>query len=359
MNRIGLITFHDTLNYGSLLQTFSLYKAIESLNYDITLIDYKCDSICKRESTYTWSECLTWKDYIKCILYSKKLIKRKKKFWQFINQNMKVSKVFTREDIGQANDLFEIFMVGSDIVWGVEITKYDYTYMLDFANDKTKLAFSSSIGCKWEKKDEMEIQKYLEKFNDITVRETDAAEWVGNLIHREINVTCDPTMLWSGYFWRNYISLDYKPKGKYVLAYMATDDRKNVKDAIYYGRKNKLPVYYIAPSKIVLGAKAIYPESFQEWLTLLANAEVIFTASYHGLLFSLYFEKNFFYYNRGNKSRMISLGNELNIHHREGTDDNIQLDRLVDYPKVNEILNRKREDSWKRLTEMLKRCDLN
>lgn len=357
MNRVGLITFHDTLNYGSILQAYSLYKAIESLNYDITLIDYKCSSIGIRESTYKWSDCLTWKDYIKSILYSKTLTRRKDNFWQFMNQNMKVSEAFTRENIGQANELFEIFMVGSDIVWGLEITKNDYTYMLDFVNDKIRLAFSSSIGCKWEKNDEKDIQKYLSKFADITVRERDAADWVENLIHREIQVTCDPTMLWTADFWRSFTSIVYKSKKKYVIAYMSTDDRKSVRDAICYGKKNKLSVYYISFGKIVPGVKTIRPESFQEWLTLLADAEVIFTASYHGLLFSLYFEKKFFYYNRGNRSRMVSLANELDIHHREGTDNNIQLDRLIDYSKVRKILDRKRNISWKRLTEMLKQFE--
>ena len=40
MKKIGLITIHDTLNYGSLLQTYALYKAIESLGVEIELIDY-------------------------------------------------------------------------------------------------------------------------------------------------------------------------------------------------------------------------------------------------------------------------------------------------------------------------------
>ena len=39
MKKIGLITIHDTLNYGSLLQTYALYKAIESLGVEIELID--------------------------------------------------------------------------------------------------------------------------------------------------------------------------------------------------------------------------------------------------------------------------------------------------------------------------------
>ena len=52
MKKIGLITIHDTFNYGSLLQTYALYKAIESLGVEIELIDYKCKAIMDRETTY-------------------------------------------------------------------------------------------------------------------------------------------------------------------------------------------------------------------------------------------------------------------------------------------------------------------
>lgn len=47
--KIGLLTFHDTTNFGSLLQTFGLYKKILDLGYDIEVVDYQCKSIMKRE----------------------------------------------------------------------------------------------------------------------------------------------------------------------------------------------------------------------------------------------------------------------------------------------------------------------
>lgn len=64
MKKIGLITIHDTLNYGSLLQTYALYKAIESLGVEIELIDYKCKAIMDRETTYPLSQCRNIKDNV-------------------------------------------------------------------------------------------------------------------------------------------------------------------------------------------------------------------------------------------------------------------------------------------------------
>ena len=41
------------------------------------------------------------------------------------------------------------------------------------------------------------------------------------------------------------------------------------------------------------------------------HANTVFTASYHGLLYSLYFHKNGYYYYHENKSRMESLGEKI------------------------------------------------
>ena len=56
MANYGLITIHDTLNYGSLLQAFSLYKAVETLEADVEILDYQCKAIADRETTYTLRE---------------------------------------------------------------------------------------------------------------------------------------------------------------------------------------------------------------------------------------------------------------------------------------------------------------
>ena len=47
--KIGLLTIHNTQNYGSLLQTYSTYKALHKLGLDIDLIDYRNDAITRRE----------------------------------------------------------------------------------------------------------------------------------------------------------------------------------------------------------------------------------------------------------------------------------------------------------------------
>ena len=147
MNRIGLLTIHDTLNFGSQLQSYSLYAAVKSLGCNVILIDYKCDAIAARESTLPLKEAKTIKDVVKSLVLHGNLEKRKRSFHNFMIEHMSISQEYNKNTIADANDEFDTFLVGSDIVWGLNITGNDYNYMLDFADDeKKKISFSSSVG---------------------------------------------------------------------------------------------------------------------------------------------------------------------------------------------------------------------
>lgn len=48
MNKVALLTFHDTTNFGALLQTFGLYKKMNDLGYDCNVLNYQCANIINR-----------------------------------------------------------------------------------------------------------------------------------------------------------------------------------------------------------------------------------------------------------------------------------------------------------------------
>lgn len=353
MDRIGLLTIHDTINFGSQLQTYGLYKAVESLGCDVKLIDYKCDAIAARESTLPLREAKNIKDVVKSLILHGNLEKRKENFHQFMVSHMSISQEYNKNTIADANDNFDTFLVGSDIVWGLNITGSDFNYMLEFADDeKKKVSFSSSVGTKWSTEDEWKVQECLSRFDQIAVRESEAAEWIKPLVTTEVEVTCDPTMLWNRDFWGNLVHKPNKLE-KYVLVYMSDPENVCVKRAIEYGKRHKMPVYYINYRAPVYGTVDKRPVSLEEWVSLFYYADVVFSASYHGLLYSLYFEKKVFYFNWTNKSRMNSLANKLSIENREGTLKNIEKDEPIHYDVVNQRLDAMRSSSWEILKRML------
>ena len=83
------------------------------------------------------------------------------------------------------------------------------------------------------------------------------------------------------------------------------------------------------------------------------NATFVCTGSYHGMLFSIYFNRQFAYFNRAHKSRMNTLANKLGVSDREGTEKNVIEMTQIDYDKVNQSVEQYRLYSTGILKDML------
>lgn len=346
--KLGLITIHDTLNWGSLAQTYGLYHALEILGIDIQLINYKNEKIFQKERIKSFSEIRSFRDLIFYLQAHKTLLRKKRGYDGFLEKHVKLTEAYNNLSVKKTNEQFDAFIVGSDIVWGVEITGFDYSYLLDFVEDsKVKLAFSPSAGDRWPSSEDAKYKELLSRFDAISVREHPMASWLEEVVGKKFPVTGDPSILWDGDFYR---SLEERPKGMpddFVVCYMDADRN----DALKYGKEYNLPVYEIQymgrPRK---GINWVSPMSFGEWLWLLDHSKMTFCGSFHGMLFSLYFNTPFFWYHAGRNSRQDSIATECNIMHRlanDGYEENLKLNKPIDFDYVNKIIKGKREYSWK------------
>lgn len=77
------------------------------------------------------------------------------------------------------------------------------------------------------------------------------------------------------------------------------------------------------------------------------------TASYHGMLFSLYFHKQFAYFNRAHKSRMNTLSKRLCVDERNGEEYDVMSMLPIDYEKVEKALVMYRSESMTCLKQFL------
>ena len=75
MRSIGLITYHHTTNFGSLLQTYALYKTVTQMGYNCKVIDYRNDAVEKREfikHIYQCKDLRELKEHIKYARFKKR-----------------------------------------------------------------------------------------------------------------------------------------------------------------------------------------------------------------------------------------------------------------------------------------------
>lgn len=353
MKKIGLITFHDTTNFGSLLQTYGLYKKIIDLGYECEVVDYQCDSIVRRELPHPLKFTLNLKSFIKDVVYG--AIRRKKynELHRFLTSHIQMSQKCDKTTIHLLAGQYDKFVIGSDITWGMDIIDSDMTFFLDFVADKNKkTAFGASIGNPWSTDQQTMIKPLLEEFDYIAVRENESADWVNELIGNRPSVVCDPTMLLTRDNWEKYCTKS-NDANTYVLVYFDNNNGDCVNKAKEYASKHGLQVKLIGYGMPRTDVMVVRSYSLEEFLSLIYNASFVITASYHGMLFSIYFNKEFAYYNRAHKSRMNTLAQKLGVGDREGSEYNVLEMMPIDYSIVNDLVEKYRDHSEECLKSLL------
>ena len=329
MKKIGLLTYHHTTNFGSLLQTYALYKAVTDFGHDCEIIDYRNEAVEAREFIKPLYLCRTIRDVKARIKVGPFRKKKAKAFRDFIHANMHVSREkYDLSNSRNMNGKYDCYLVGSDLVWDFTINNHDLTYMFNNLDDQSvRIAYASSVGQIWKEEDLPLVKTAMNKFKNIGVRERGIQEILNAELDKNVDFVCDPTMLISAEEWTSFVRKRFIEE-KYVLVYMADSEKKIYSDALEYGRNHNLPVYAISFYPLPEGIKNVRPYEVSDFLSLILNAECVFSASYHGMLFSIYFKKEFFYYNRGWKERMVSLSNYLGLESRERYDSDKSYEKI-------------------------------
>lgn len=133
----------------------------------------------------------------------------------------------------------------------------------------------------------------------------------------------------------------------YILVYFTGEG--TLRHAIKYGKKHHKKV-------LVCGAGIPTPEyryvniySPEDWLSYIANADCVFTASYHGLLFSIYFHKQVRSFNKSNRS--LTLLENLGLKKVYYLNDK-NFESKIDYDECDKVIRNMRQQSL----EYLKKC---
>lgn len=279
------------LNYGSMFQYFALQKQLESMG---------CEPYWLRYTLPSDNHDNKFKLLIKkCLFY--KINKRTscalKKMHDFVEKNCSLSNNIYSDFEELKNNCPEadIYLTGSDQVWGGELKA---NYLLFVPDSAPKISYAASFGkaeISPEKADK--IKPWLDRFNFISVREKSAVD-----ICRQMGINAelvlDPTLFLN---MSNYPaeSIGKNHPERYIFGYFL-----NVKD------KNSLPIEKIEKTfrnngqEVICagGVSAIerfYPRvkvgyySPQEWLGMYRDADGIVTNTFHGVVFSLIFRKQF------------------------------------------------------------------
>jgi hypothetical protein len=368
--KIGILSFHDSRNYGAILQIYALKRTLEKLQVDVSVVDYSAI-----ESEYGFS----FKAEIKakgvplalikylyyCIFVRKTMNFKKDKFKKFINKNFNLSKRYNSIDEFVCDNSYDVLICGSDQIWNPEITKgFDRMMFCDFPSNTIKrYSYAASVGDVKiidTEENKAEFFRLLKNFDGIAVRENELADFISLNSDRKPEITLDPTLLLDE---TEYIAITDTevPKDKYVLLYQLARYSRATEVAALLAKEKNLKIIEIINNPYIYNRKKsmLFSASPSQFLHLIKNAEYVITNSFHGTIFSIIFKKNFYTIaSRTRNSRIANLMNTLELQDRllKENDDDFTRD-AIDYDKVDIILAEEREKSINYLRDIVKRKD--
>lgn len=346
--KIGIVTYHFVNNFGAALQAYALMKTIEQeCDSEVEVIDYRHWFIRFTDAVRILPITTNLKEIISGLKTISLRMGRLEKFSKFHNLFYKMTEKYTSP--AQLRELsFDKYVCGSDQIWNPVVTLgVAESYFLGFEKSKEKkLSYAPSFGVSrvkpvYEKK----MAKYIGDIGAISVRETDGIEIVRNLTGRDAVQLIDPTFLLCKEEWSE-IAVEPNINGKYILLYimqrneMVYDYAKKIKEK--YG----LPIVEISrygyqPSFVDEVRVDVGP---REWVGLIKNAEFVCTNSFHGMAFSIIFEKDFFLIpSKKFNSRMDSLMKVFKIEKNYDLENDTSLVENYDREETKKIVQMERE----------------
>lgn len=327
--KIGILTFFRPINHGAVFQSCALSNIVlKKLGHETQLIDYRLFStehfrkvFCFDEYPRITRDPITFFRMLTIdIILAPRRALRKRKFDCFIKRFLNTSKTcYDALDIVENTKDYDLLIVGSDLVWNPEMTGgINPIYYLQFSTPKQKrISYAASIGLTALNSNDLEtIGSYLNTFSCVSVRENSAKNLLEPFVKKSVSRVLDPTLLTSASDWTTYMNPNYKRiKEKYLFVYMLEMSEVLIKTAKEIAEHNNLRIVTYG-SKKRFGREAInvYNAGPDEFLSVIANAEMIVTNSFHGCAFSLLYKKQFWcipHTTRG--TRMTDLLSDLDL----------------------------------------------
>lgn len=378
MKKIGIITIVKVNNYGAELQALALQKKLCLMGYDAEIIDYlfyknkkhkkeKCSTpfypYPLKDKIKEW--LLPIYESIKSIPYTKANEKRTQGFISFHKKNTRFSEKCFRSysELYQNPPIYDIYCIGSDQVWNPRCYTNLSPYFASFApKGKKKISYASSFGItKLPESAKNQYRKLLRDLNSISVREDAGIEIVKSVSGKNAIKVVDPTLLLTKEEWQTIAKYDKVPKDKYILLYVLKDS-EYIKQIAFKLRKNTgLKIVRICKGAFKQDKSSdkitdIIDAAPDDFLGLIEKAEIVLTNSFHGTVFSLLFERDFYTIlkrNVENNSRQISLLNTLNIDRIRYEDTEFISGTTINYDKCNIAINALKESAEQYLTNAI------
>ena len=318
--KVGIITFHASHNYGSMLQAYALQKKVERMGYYCEIINFRTERqkqfykpIWKHGSFYN-----RIKRFVLSLLYIKQIYKKYDLFERFLKEELLLSakEYCTLDELYKEKFNYDYFISGSDQIWNTLILDFDWAYFLPFVKNAKKIAYAPSMGPSPEltiPESLYKIKSLLKMYDAVSIREQRTSVFLSDNLGEKYPVVLDPTLLLEPEDWDEMAGAVPLVPGDYCFCYSPWMNEKVLDIAFKWANKYNMKVVVSKPftyfSTMIHWRKSYMYISVgpKEFLNLCKYAKMVCCDSFHAVVFSIYLKTPFLTLNGMDDARISNL----------------------------------------------------
>jgi exopolysaccharide biosynthesis predicted pyruvyltransferase EpsI len=353
MKKVGILTLPLNDNYGGLLQAVALSGFLSQHGFEVVFL--KNEYFKNKWKSLVWSAIarIPFQNVNGARYAHKKRVLHKAFIKNHIPRRTRTLRSIEDFKSIVKQEKLDAIIVGSDQVWRWDYILDGYErYFLSFVDGSKvrKISYAASFGKpQWQAAEKLdEVSKLLADFHAVSARESDGVAICQQLARKDSQLVVDPTLLVKPNFYDQFlIKAKHVSEQKTLLTYVL-DEQGKKKDFINAIHES-LGTDYAVKS---LGLQS--DRTAPEWVTAFHDADYVITDSFHGMAFSIMFNKPFVVIGNSHRgvSRFTSLLQQLDLVSRMVDESSLEkysvkdlVSHKIDYNEINTKLQLLREKS--------------
>lgn len=348
MTEVGILTFHCADDYGAMLQAYGLKEYLRKRGIRAEIVRYEPPFMTGR---YWWLPYIPrknfrdalndeWYFWIRNLKMKHYFFERKIRMNEFRKEYLLrkgQSKLFFRSQLKKLP--YQYYIVGSDQIWNPDITfglRGVYFGVFKNRNKKKVISYAASLGgSSLASEYDHEFSLLVNCVDVVSVREAAAIPYIKRFYKKDVSAVLDPVFLLKKEMW---VSIEKLPdKVGYIFVYITENNDELIRYVKKLAKEKDLLIIKMGGADINgENVFADYVAGPAEFLGYIHKADYVVTNSFHGIAFSILYQKQFVAFQHSSVGERIR--NILVLHELENriyqAEETIDIDGRIRWDRV-------------------------
>lgn len=338
--KIAILTeYYESSNYGGNLQAYALTRFLNDNGYPSEQLPYIrpthsfIDKLCEMDGI-DLKIALIIKKVIQKTIKRKDFLRVKKRRALVVEFGKKHTPHHVRaytddelmssctdsvSDVARNLRRYCMYITGSDQVWrDIEKKAYFLTFV---PKGKKKISYAASISkVALDSEESGFFREALKDYDGVSVREKSDVKLIENVCEKQVEWVLDPTLLLEANQWDEITSPRLHESG-YVFCYFLGNEKKPRMLAREYAKRHNLDILtmpYLTSDYPYMDfwharekEERLFEVGVEDFLSLIKYADAVFTDSFHAVVFSGIYKRQYYVFERAISVSMSTRINSL------------------------------------------------